>query len=202
MLIMFLVVMGVFSFVDLGVDLFPKSDPATVNVRIRLPGASPEEMVSQVILPLEENIAAVAGIDEMVARVTEGSANITVQFVLERDIGEAAEDAVATATRAYHLARDDRRTVVLNLPVAVHLFYLSDAKAVLDAGADFIAHSVRDVDVDEELIAALKKRDVCYTTKEGAREPRPDMTGTLESFHVPDAMGWDLQIGNKIAPNR
>ena len=25
---------------------------------------------------------------------------------------------------------------------------------------------------------------------------------TLESFHVPDAMGWDLQIGNKIAPSR
>src|SRR6185295_12657938 len=32
---------------------------------------------------------------------------------------EAAEDAVATATRAYHLARDDRRTVVLNLPLTV-----------------------------------------------------------------------------------
>ncbi len=28
------------------------------------------------------------------------------------------------------------------------------------------------------------------------------MTGTLESFHVPDPMGWDLQIGNKIAPTR
>jgi len=28
------------------------------------------------------------------------------------------------------------------------------------------------------------------------------MTGTLESFHVSDAMGWDLQIGNKIAPRR
>ena len=34
------------------------------------------------------------------------------------------------------------------------------------------------------------------------REPRPDMTGTLESFHVPDATGWDLQIGNKIASSR
>jgi imidazolonepropionase-like amidohydrolase len=45
---------------------------------------------------------------------------------------------------------------------AVHLYYLSDAKAVLDAGADFIAHSVRDTDVDEGFIAALKKRDVCY----------------------------------------
>ena len=30
------------------------------------------------------------------------------------------------------------------LRVAVHLFYLADAKSVLDAGADFIAHSVRD----------------------------------------------------------
>src|SRR5437870_2628604 len=46
--------------------------------------------------------------------------------------------------------------------VAVHLFYLSDAKAVLDAGADFIAHSVRDAGVDQELIGALKRRNVCY----------------------------------------
>lgn len=48
----------------------------------------------------------------------------------------------------------------------------------------------------------LKKRDVVYVNRDGQREPRPDMTGTLESFHVPDAMGWDLQIGNKIAPSR
>jgi imidazolonepropionase-like amidohydrolase len=46
--------------------------------------------------------------------------------------------------------------------VAVHLFYLDDAKAVLDAGADFIAHSVRDKDVDDPFIAMLKRRDVCY----------------------------------------
>ena len=48
-----------------------------------------------------------------------------------------------------------------NLRVAVHLFYLSDAKSVLDAGADFIAHSVRDLDVDNDLIAKLKARNVC-----------------------------------------
>jgi imidazolonepropionase-like amidohydrolase len=47
------------------------------------------------------------------------------------------------------------------LRVAVHLFYLDDAKAVLDAGADFIAHSIRDKDVDDNLIAMLKRRDVC-----------------------------------------
>ncbi len=102
MLILFLVVMGVFSFLDLGVDLFPRSDPATVYVRVRLPGASPEEVTSQVVLPLEETIAAVSGIDELRAIVTEGNANIIVTFVLERDIGEAAEDVrekVASAMR-------------------------------------------------------------------------------------------------------
>ncbi len=92
MLIMFLVILGVFSFMDLGVDLFPKTDPATVNVRVRLPGASPEEVVSQVVLPLEETVASVSGIEEMRAMITEGSANLTITFVLERDIGEAVED--------------------------------------------------------------------------------------------------------------
>jgi len=47
------------------------------------------------------------------------------------------------------------------LKVAVHIFYLEDAKAVLRAGADFIAHSVRDLPVDAELIDLLKARDVC-----------------------------------------
>ena len=72
MLIMFLVVLGVFSFRDLGVDLFPKTDPATVYVSFRLPGASPEEVVSQVVMPLEEAISSVSGIDELRAVVSRG----------------------------------------------------------------------------------------------------------------------------------
>ena len=40
MLVMSLVVLGIFSFRDLGVDLFPRADPATVNVSLTLPGAS------------------------------------------------------------------------------------------------------------------------------------------------------------------
>jgi imidazolonepropionase-like amidohydrolase len=51
----------------------------------------------------------------------------------------------------------------LGLRVAVHLFYLSDAKGILAAGGDLIAHSVRDTDVDAELIAALKASGVCVS---------------------------------------
>ena len=45
---MSLVVLGIFSFRDLGVDLFPRADPATVNVRLSLPGASPDERFATV----------------------------------------------------------------------------------------------------------------------------------------------------------
>jgi imidazolonepropionase-like amidohydrolase len=48
-----------------------------------------------------------------------------------------------------------------NLPVAAHLYYLKDAKGLLDAGVDYIAHSIRDQPVDDELIAKLKEKNVC-----------------------------------------
>ena len=75
MLVMSLVVLGIFSFRDLGVDLFPRADPATVNVALSLPGASPDEMSSSVIEPMEEAISGVSGIDEISARISEGSGN-------------------------------------------------------------------------------------------------------------------------------
>ncbi len=92
MLILFLTVMGLVSFLQLGVDLFPKTDPATVYVRVRLPGASPEEVATQVIMPLEEAVASVSGIEELRAMVSEGSGFLIVTFSLEKDIGEASED--------------------------------------------------------------------------------------------------------------
>ncbi len=49
------------------------------------------------------------------------------------------------------------------LPLAAHLFYLDDAKGLLRAGADFIAHSVRDADVDDALIQLLRETGVCYS---------------------------------------
>jgi hydrophobic/amphiphilic exporter-1 (mainly G- bacteria), HAE1 family len=92
MLVMSFVVLGIFSFRDLGVDLFPKADPATVNVQLSLPGTSPDEMATSVVEPMEEALSGVAGIDEISARMNEGTATITVRFVLERDLNDAAND--------------------------------------------------------------------------------------------------------------
>jgi hydrophobic/amphiphilic exporter-1 (mainly G- bacteria), HAE1 family len=102
MLIGFLVVLGIFSFRELGVDLFPRAEPAVVNVSIRLPGATAEEVVSQVLLPLEEAVSAVSGLDDLASRASEGSGTLTCTFTLERDIASAAQDVrekVSAATR-------------------------------------------------------------------------------------------------------
>src|SRR4051812_21044390 len=67
------------------------------------------------------------------------------------------------------------------LRVAVHLFYLADAKAVLDAGADFIAHSVRDTAIDDQLVAMLKRRNVCYC---------PTLTREVSTFVYESTPSW------------
>jgi hydrophobic/amphiphilic exporter-1 (mainly G- bacteria), HAE1 family len=101
-LIGFLLVLGIFSFRDLGVDLFPKTDPATVTVTVELPGATAEEISTEIILPLEEAVSSVGGLDELTSKADEGVAQITCKFVLERDTENAAQDVrekVAAAIR-------------------------------------------------------------------------------------------------------
>src|ERR1700674_3396786 len=119
MLIMFLVVLGIFSFRDLGVDLFPKADPAVVNVSVRLPGATSEEMTTEVIQPLEEALSSISGLDELQGTAMEGIARLTCQFVLERDIESAAQDVrekVAAATGRSSITRATRVSV-FSLPL-------------------------------------------------------------------------------------
>jgi catechol 2,3-dioxygenase-like lactoylglutathione lyase family enzyme len=51
----------------------------------------------------------------------------------------------------------------------------------------------------ERVRAELMERDLAYDIN-GQRTPRNDMAGGLESYHIPDAMGWDLQISNRTSP--
>jgi imidazolonepropionase-like amidohydrolase len=49
-----------------------------------------------------------------------------------------------------------------DIKVASHLFHLSDARGLVNAGVDVIAHSIRDRDVDAAFVAEVKKRNVGY----------------------------------------
>src|SRR5260370_37438382 len=105
MLVMSLVVLGIFSFRELSVDLFPKADPATVNVSIQLPGASPDEVATAAVQPLENALSGIAGIDPLTANISEGTTNITVRFLLDTDLHDAANSVRETVAHAMNNAR-------------------------------------------------------------------------------------------------
>lgn len=48
------------------------------------------------------------------------------------------------------------------LPVAVHIYYQEDARATVQRGADVVAHSVRDTDVDDEFVQLMREQGACY----------------------------------------
>jgi HAE1 family hydrophobic/amphiphilic exporter-1 len=92
MLIMALVVLGVASFRELGIDQYPKVDIPVVTVTTVLPGASAEEMETEVTKPIEEAVNTIQGIDELRATTVEGVSRVIITFLLERDTNQAAQD--------------------------------------------------------------------------------------------------------------
>ena len=92
MLVATLVVLGLASFAQLGVDIFPKVDLPTITITTRLPGASPEEIESQITKPIEEVVNTISGLDELRSSTIEGQSQVFATFVLERNVQEAAND--------------------------------------------------------------------------------------------------------------
>jgi hydrophobic/amphiphilic exporter-1 (mainly G- bacteria), HAE1 family len=116
MLIMALLVLGMASYVNLGVDLFPKIEFPFVTVTTTLRGASPEEVETQVSKRIEEAINTISGIDELRSISAEGVSMVWVTFVLEKDPDVGAQevrDKVAGVLR--QLPRDVDPPVVEKL---------------------------------------------------------------------------------------
>lgn len=105
--------------------------------------------------------AVVAGpTAEAVREVVDGNAALGADFIKIRvDDNLGSTEKMPPAVYAAVIDRAHE----LEMPVAAHLYYLDDAKALLDEGVDFIVHSVRDTDVDEELAQRLVAADVCYS---------------------------------------
>src|SRR5579872_3224559 len=99
LLMLAIAMFGVIAYRALPVSDLPQVDYPTLNVSAGLPGGDPGTMASSVASPMERQFTTIAGLDSMVSRSGSGSANITLQFALERDIDSATVD-VQTAIAA------------------------------------------------------------------------------------------------------
>jgi hydrophobic/amphiphilic exporter-1 (mainly G- bacteria), HAE1 family len=87
-----LLVLGAFSYRELGLDLMPKTDAPVVTVNVNLPGASAEEIETQITKRVEEAVNTISGIDELRASSDQGNSRVSITFFLERDIESATQD--------------------------------------------------------------------------------------------------------------
>lgn len=103
---------GIIAFFLLPVSPLPQVDFPTISVQATLPGASPETVSTSVATPLERHLGQIADVTEMTSRSSVGSAQITLQFGLNRDIDGAARDVQA----AINAARADLPTSLRSNP--------------------------------------------------------------------------------------
>ncbi|HJS22988.1 MAG TPA: efflux RND transporter permease subunit [Pyrinomonadaceae bacterium] len=92
MLILSLTVVGAFSYSSLGVDLFPKIDLPTITVSVVNPGASPQEIETEITDKVEGAVNTISGIDELRSTSVEGVSQVFISFVLEKNADVAAQE--------------------------------------------------------------------------------------------------------------
>ena len=99
LLMLGIMVFGLAAYNLLPVAALPTVDFPTISVTAQFPGASPETMAATVATPLEQQFAAIPGLDQMTSTSGLGNTTITLQFALSRNIDGAAQD-VQTAINA------------------------------------------------------------------------------------------------------
>lgn len=87
-----LILFGVIGYTFLGVREFPSIDPPMVSVRTSYAGANPDIIESQITEPLERAINQIDGIRNISSSSSQGSSSINVEFLLSKDLEEAAND--------------------------------------------------------------------------------------------------------------
>ena len=92
MLILSLTVVGMFSYKSLGVDLFPKIDLPTITVTVVNPGASPQEIETEITDKVEGAVNTISGIDELRSTSVEGVSQVFITFLLEKNPDIAAQE--------------------------------------------------------------------------------------------------------------
>ena len=92
MMILALIVLGLFSYSKLSIDMFPDVDIPYVTVTTVLRGAGPEQIESDVTRKIEDAVNTIAGVDHIQSTSQEGLSIVVIQFRLEVDGKVAAQE--------------------------------------------------------------------------------------------------------------
>jgi hydrophobic/amphiphilic exporter-1 (mainly G- bacteria), HAE1 family len=136
------VICGIVAYLQMPVAAVPRVDFPVISVTANFPGASPETMATSVALPLEREFSTIAGLESMSSTNGQDTTQITLQFVLGRNIDAAAQDVQAAMTRASR-----RLPIEMTTPPSYRKVNPADAPVVLLAlsGGDYPLYRLNDV---------------------------------------------------------
>ena len=106
-----MILAGAVAYKMLPVSSLPQVEYPVISVNASLPGADPETMASAVATPLERQFSKIAGINQMTSSSSTGSASVTMQFDLNRDVNGAARDVQAAINAAQASCRQTCRRI-------------------------------------------------------------------------------------------
>jgi len=137
---------GLMGFGLMKIQEFPDIDLPVIMVTAELPGASPAQLENDVVRKIEDSLATVQGVKHIQSNLTDGTADISVEFRLEKPIQEALDDVRDAVSRVRSdLPTDLRDPVIRKLEVA---------------GAPILTYTVAAAHMDEQALSWFVDHDV------------------------------------------
>jgi len=133
-----LILFGILGFTFLGVREYPSIDPAQITVRTNYSGANPDIIESQITEPLEKAINSIDGIKNISSTSAQGSSTINIEFKLDKNLEEAANDVRDKVSQALRsLPQDIDSAPVVSKADAdsepiITMTFQSDSKNILE----------------------------------------------------------------------
>lgn len=148
MLMFGLIVFGAISFMRMGVSELPDVDFPVISLSVRYEGAAPEVMEADVIDPIEDALISIQGVKNITSVARNSTADVTIEFDLERDIDVAFQDVQAKISQiqdALPLNMDPPTVMKIN-PEDFPIMWLSlsSSKMPLEEMMIFVKDQVRD----------------------------------------------------------
>uniref|UniRef100_UPI0040498FEE efflux RND transporter permease subunit n=1 Tax=Flavobacterium sp. TaxID=239 RepID=UPI0040498FEE len=154
-----IILFGLIGYKFLGVREYPSIDPAQISIRTNYTGANADIIESQITEPLEKAINSIDGIRNITSSSNQGSSSITIEFNLEKDLEEAANDV-----------RDKVSQAIRNLPEDI------DSQPIVSK-ADANSEAIISMTVQSESRNALELSDYAENVIGQRLETIPGVSG-------------------------
>ena len=154
-----IILFGLIGYKFLGVREYPSIDPAQISIRTDYTGANADIIESQITEPLEKAINSIDGIRNITSSSNQGRSSITIEFNLEKDLEEAANDV-----------RDKVSQAIRNLPEDI------DSQPIVSK-ADANSEAIISMTIQSETRNALELSDYAENVIGQRLETIPGVSG-------------------------